>query len=132
VTNSGSDLGFLAQTASAAREVLGVEQIDAVADKGYYKGEDIAACEDLGVMAYVARPQRGPAITEDISPRTSSATIPTGIATSAPATSVSIRILAPRRTGMSRSAMPICGPAGLRAQTAMRVRHAAEHRSVGE
>jgi transposase len=64
VTNSGSDLGFLAQTASAAREVLGVEQIDAVADKGYYKGEDIAACEDLGVMAYVARPQRGPAITE--------------------------------------------------------------------
>lgn len=28
VTNSGSDLGFLAQTANAAREMLGVEQID--------------------------------------------------------------------------------------------------------
>lgn len=64
VTNSGSDLGFLAQTASAAREVLGVEQIDAVADKGYYKGEDIAACEDVGVIPYVVRPQRGPAINE--------------------------------------------------------------------
>ncbi|PHP16191.1 DDE transposase [Sphingobium sp. IP1] len=64
VTNSGSDLGFLAQTASAAREILGVEQIDAVADKGYYKGEDIAACEDVGVMPYVMRPQRGPGINE--------------------------------------------------------------------
>lgn len=64
VTNSGSDLGFLAQTASAARELLGVEQIEAVADKGYYKGEDIAACEAVGVVPYVARPQRGPSITE--------------------------------------------------------------------
>lgn len=64
VTNSGSDLGFLAQTASAAREILGVEQIDAVADKGYYKGEDIAACEDAGVVPYVMRPQRGPGINE--------------------------------------------------------------------
>jgi transposase len=62
VTNSGSDLGFLAQTAGAAREVLGVERIDAVADKGYYKGEDIAACEDIGVVPYVARPQRGSAV----------------------------------------------------------------------
>lgn len=62
VTNSGSDLGFLAQTAGAAREVLGVERIDAVADKGYYKGEDIAACEDVGVIPYVVHPQRGPAI----------------------------------------------------------------------
>lgn len=64
VTNSGSDLGFLAQTASAAREILGVEQIAAVADKGYFKGEDIAACEDVGVVPYVARPQRGPGINE--------------------------------------------------------------------
>lgn len=64
VTNAGSDLGFLAQTASAAREILGVEQIDAVADKGYYKGEDIATCEDVGVVPYVVRPQRGPGINE--------------------------------------------------------------------
>jgi transposase len=112
VTNSGSDLGFLAQTASAAREVLGVEQIDAVADKGYYKERTspparISASWLMSRDHSAVRP-----LPRDISPRTSSATIPTGIATSAPATSVSIRILAPRRTGMSRSAMPICGPAG--------------------
>jgi transposase len=62
VTNAGSDLGLLAQTAGAARELLGVEWIAAVADKGYYKGEDIAACEMVGVIPYVARPERGPAI----------------------------------------------------------------------
>ena len=64
VTNAGSDLGLLAQTAGAARELLGVERIDAVADKGYYKGEDIAACEMVGVIPYVARPQRGAAVFE--------------------------------------------------------------------
>lgn len=62
VTNAGSDLGLLAQTAGAAKELLGVERIDAVADMGYYKGEDIAACEAVGVFPYVARPQRGAAV----------------------------------------------------------------------
>jgi transposase len=64
VTNAGSDLGLLAQTAGAARELLGVERINAVADMGYYKGEDIAACEDAGVTPYVARPRRGAAVRE--------------------------------------------------------------------
>ncbi len=62
VTNAGSDLGLLAQTATAAKEALGVETIQAVADRGYYKGEDIQACEDAGIEAYVARPQRGSAV----------------------------------------------------------------------
>ncbi len=61
-TNAGSDLGLLAPTASAAKQVLQVEQIKVVADSGYYKGEDIAACEAAGIEAYVARPQRGPAV----------------------------------------------------------------------
>jgi radical SAM protein with 4Fe4S-binding SPASM domain len=64
VANAGSDLGLLAQTAAAARELLGVERIEAVADKGYYKGEDIAACEEVGVTPYVARPRRGAAVFE--------------------------------------------------------------------
>ena len=49
VTNAGSDLGLLAPTASAAKEVLEAEQIKVVADSGYYKGEDIAACEAAGM-----------------------------------------------------------------------------------
>jgi hypothetical protein len=67
VTNTGSDLGLLAQTAGAAKEVLGVARIDAVADKGYYKGEDIQACEEAGIDAYVLRPQRGSAVSNGLS-----------------------------------------------------------------
>jgi DDE family transposase/transposase-like protein DUF772 len=66
VTNAGSDLGLLAQTAGAAKEVLGVARLDAVADKGYYKGEDIQTCEEAGIDAYVAHPQRGSAVSHGL------------------------------------------------------------------
>jgi len=56
VCNNGNDLGLLAQTAVAARENLAAEEIDAVADKGYYKIDDIEACEAGGVTAHVPRP----------------------------------------------------------------------------
>ena len=45
VTNQVVDMGLLTQTATPAREVLGVETIDVVADRGYFKAEDIEACE---------------------------------------------------------------------------------------
>ena len=66
VTNFGSDLGQLASTALAAKEALGVETIQAVADKGYYQGEDIQACEEAGIEAYVPRPQRGAAVRDGL------------------------------------------------------------------
>ena len=55
-----SDLGLLAETARAARASLGVERIDAVADKGYFKVEDIAGCEAAGNTPYVPKPRRSP------------------------------------------------------------------------
>jgi hypothetical protein len=60
VTNAGSDLVLLAQTAGAAKEVLGVARIDAGADKGYW------ACEEAGIDAYVAHPQRGSAVSHGL------------------------------------------------------------------
>ena len=45
------DLGLLAATATAAMEALGVERIEAVADRGYFKIEDIEACEAAGITA---------------------------------------------------------------------------------
>jgi transposase len=62
VTNQVVDMGLLAQTAEPAKEVLGVETIADVADKGYFKIEDIAACEKAGIVPYVPRPQRGPSV----------------------------------------------------------------------
>jgi hypothetical protein len=98
VTNAGSDLGLLAQTAGADKEVLGVERIDAVADKDYYKGEDIQACEEAGIDAYVAHPQRGSAVRHGFSARKSFATTPAATAIFAPADSV----LSPAIAGWSR------------------------------
>jgi transposase len=62
VSNQVLDLGLLAQTATAAMEALGVDRIEAVADRGYFKIEDIEACEAAGVTAYVPKPIRGPAV----------------------------------------------------------------------
>ena len=62
VTNQVLDLGLLTQTAEPAKEILGVDKIDVVADRGYFKAEDIEACEKAGMTPYVPRPQRGPSV----------------------------------------------------------------------
>ena len=59
VSNQVLDLRLLAPTVMAAMETLGVETIEAVADRGYFKFEDIQACEAAGITAYVPKPIRG-------------------------------------------------------------------------
>jgi len=66
VTNQVVDTGLLTQTAEPAREVLGVEKIDVVADRGYFKIEDIEACEKTGCVPHVAKPQRGSSVREGL------------------------------------------------------------------
>jgi transposase len=65
VTNQVVDMGLLAQTAEPARAILDVENIDVVADRGYFKIEDIEACENVGLTPYVPRPQRGSSVSND-------------------------------------------------------------------
>ena len=43
---------------------LGVDRIEAVADKGYFKVEEVEACEKAGITAYMPKPVRGPAVRE--------------------------------------------------------------------
>jgi transposase len=62
VTNQVVDMGLLRQTAEPARAILDVERIDVVADRGYFKIEDIEACEKAGLTPYVPKPQRGSAV----------------------------------------------------------------------
>ena len=64
VTNQVVDMGLLTQTAEPAREILDVETIDVVADRGYFKVEDIEACEKAGCIPHVPRPQRGSSVRE--------------------------------------------------------------------
>jgi len=53
-----SDTGHLHEMAKAAKEVLGVETLQVTADTAYYTSEDLKACEDDGIEAYVP-PQEG-------------------------------------------------------------------------
>jgi transposase len=62
VTNQVVDMGLLTQTAEPARTILDVETIDVVADRGYFKAEDIEACEKAGCVPHVPRPQRGSSV----------------------------------------------------------------------
>jgi transposase len=56
VTNVGSDRSQLANAAQAAKEALKVEKLEAVADRGYFNGEEIKACEDAGVTVTLPKP----------------------------------------------------------------------------
>jgi transposase len=56
VTNSGSDRAQLANIASRAKEALGVAKLEAVADRGYYSGEEILACDKAGIAVTLPKP----------------------------------------------------------------------------
>jgi len=82
VTNQVVDMGLLTQTAEPARAILDVENIDVVADRGYFKIEDIEACEKAGLTPHVPKPQRGSSCAMGFSARTSSGMIRTRMCTS--------------------------------------------------
>jgi hypothetical protein len=42
-----------------AKEILGVETLTTLADKGYYEGQDIGACEAAWVICMAAKPKPG-------------------------------------------------------------------------
>lgn len=42
--------------ANQARDALGVEQLDTVADEGCYKSEEIVACEDHDIRVTLPKP----------------------------------------------------------------------------
>ena len=65
VTNAGNDAEQLARQATAAKEVLGVDSLIAVADAGFYSEAQLAACEQANITAYVAIPDKHQAITAE-------------------------------------------------------------------
>jgi len=55
VTNIGSDRDQLSAMAKLARASMGVEELTAIADRGYFKGEEILACDEAGITAIVPK-----------------------------------------------------------------------------
>jgi len=56
VTNIGTDRHQLSNVAEQARTEMGVETLDVVADRGYYDGEEIKACEDAAITVTLPKP----------------------------------------------------------------------------
>ena len=69
-TGGVNDTNALAQVAIATKEVLNVEEMDVLADKGYHTGEQIQQCEQNGITTYVS-PKEPASNDPDIFPITS-------------------------------------------------------------
>lgn len=57
VTNVGHDRDQLSSMAKQARTAMGSEDLTVVADRGYFKSEEILACEEAGITTFLPKPQ---------------------------------------------------------------------------
>jgi transposase len=57
VTNACTDTDQLSPMAVRAKETLGVEKLEVLADKGYYNSEQVATCAKNGLAPYIPKPQ---------------------------------------------------------------------------
>jgi transposase len=55
VTNKGTDRDQLSSMAKQARTAMGSEKLTVVADRGYFKSEEILACHEAGITALVPK-----------------------------------------------------------------------------
>ena len=64
VTIVGTDKSQLANMANQAKAALEAESLEAFADRGYFKGEEILACEEVGITVMLPKPQTSDAKSE--------------------------------------------------------------------
>jgi transposase len=57
VTNVGNDRAQLSPMAKQTKQVLEVDELDVVADRGYFDSEEILACDQAGITATLPKPQ---------------------------------------------------------------------------
>jgi transposase len=64
VTNVGSDRSQLARVAKEAKAALQTDTLEAVADRGYFNGEEIVACDRAGITVTMPKPMTSGAKSE--------------------------------------------------------------------
>lgn len=57
VTNVGHDRTQLSKMAELAKQAIGSDTIDMVADRGYFRGEELRACDTAQIKTYLPKPQ---------------------------------------------------------------------------
>ena len=55
VTTDVTDLGLLSRMAGRAKRALGVDEMDVIADKGYYDGQEVKACLEEDITPYIPK-----------------------------------------------------------------------------
>ena len=73
VTNDGTDRSQLSHMANETKAVLGVDKLDAVADRGYFNSEEIRACEEAGITVTLPKPMTSNSKAKDASASRTSA-----------------------------------------------------------
>lgn len=61
VTNIGNDHSQLANMSQQAKDATGAETLTVLADRGYFSGEQVRACEGLGITPICPKPLTGTA-----------------------------------------------------------------------
>ncbi|HEX7909875.1 MAG TPA: IS1182 family transposase [Paraburkholderia sp.] len=56
VTNIGTDRRQLANMARQAKDAMEASGLQVIADRGYFNGDEILACEQAGIMPFVSKP----------------------------------------------------------------------------
>ena len=56
VTNAGSDRAQLSNIAKQTKAVLETDALDVVADRGYFSGEEVLACDEAGITVTLPKP----------------------------------------------------------------------------
>ena len=57
VRNEGTDKSLLFHMGARAKAALGVDKLEVVADRGYYKSEEILDCDNAGITVTLPKPQ---------------------------------------------------------------------------
>ncbi len=56
VTNAVTDRDLLSHMAKRAKDLLGVDQLEILADMGYYHGKEVKACLGAGITPFIPKP----------------------------------------------------------------------------
>ena len=65
VSTCADEKGALATMTESAKEIMGVTEISATGDRGYYDGDDIEKCEQNGTTCYIPKMQTGRSVPDE-------------------------------------------------------------------
>lgn len=57
VTNAVTDLNLLSYMAKRVKDLLGLNDLEVLADMGYYHGKEVKACLEAGITPYIPKPR---------------------------------------------------------------------------